>query len=263
MIPIKTWCTVTEKATDPPHAKLLKCWPASNQDRTTDQAHTAVWLCSVALQCGLVVRSPFNLIRDEVKTSLPICSRLWGGEIWTRSTGPSLFPYKFMQFAGSEFERNFAETCISLEGLWVNRAQVVYSLTLGSRGFSLSESWCRNDGQLGRGDRRPSFRPQLSESEKRLEPRAIFPGCAVQDCATTAHWRAVSTVYTCGRSCVLTTAPPVAGICRDSGTAACRVCWRTEIWWWAETNGWQLNPFTPELKKCILPTFQKAIVWVM
>ena len=23
------------------------------------------------------------------------------------------------------------------------------------------------------------------------------------------------------------------------------------------------NPFTPELKKCILPTFQKAIVWVM
>ena len=24
-----------------------------------------------------------------------------------------------------------------------------------------------------------------------------------------------------------------------------------------------INPFTPELKKCILPTFQKAIVWVM
>ena len=24
-----------------------------------------------------------------------------------------------------------------------------------------------------------------------------------------------------------------------------------------------LNSFTPELKKCILPTFQKAIVWVM
>ena len=24
-----------------------------------------------------------------------------------------------------------------------------------------------------------------------------------------------------------------------------------------------VNPFTPELKKCILPTFQKAIVWVM
>ena len=30
-------------------------------------------------------------------------------------------------------------------------------------------------------------------------------------------------------------------------------------------NDWkaQINPFTPELKKCILPTFQKAIVWVM
>ena len=27
--------------------------------------------------------------------------------------------------------------------------------------------------------------------------------------------------------------------------------------------GSSLNPFTPELKKCILPTFQKAIVWVM
>ena len=25
----------------------------------------------------------------------------------------------------------------------------------------------------------------------------------------------------------------------------------------------EFNPFTPELKKCILPTFQKAIVWVM
>ena len=24
-----------------------------------------------------------------------------------------------------------------------------------------------------------------------------------------------------------------------------------------------IKPFTPELKKCILPTFQKAIVWVM
>ena len=24
-----------------------------------------------------------------------------------------------------------------------------------------------------------------------------------------------------------------------------------------------INPFTPELKKCILPAFQKAIVWVM
>ena len=24
-----------------------------------------------------------------------------------------------------------------------------------------------------------------------------------------------------------------------------------------------INPFTPELKKCILPTFQEAIVWVM
>ena len=27
--------------------------------------------------------------------------------------------------------------------------------------------------------------------------------------------------------------------------------------------GVTINPFTPELKKCILPTFQKAIVWVM
>ena len=25
----------------------------------------------------------------------------------------------------------------------------------------------------------------------------------------------------------------------------------------------RVNPFTPELKNCILPTFQKAIVWVM
>ena len=25
----------------------------------------------------------------------------------------------------------------------------------------------------------------------------------------------------------------------------------------------RIDPFTPELKKCILPTFQKAIVWVM
>ena len=24
-----------------------------------------------------------------------------------------------------------------------------------------------------------------------------------------------------------------------------------------------INPFTPELKKCILPTFQNVIVWVM
>ena len=24
-----------------------------------------------------------------------------------------------------------------------------------------------------------------------------------------------------------------------------------------------INPFAPELKKCILPTFQKVIVWVM
>ena len=28
-------------------------------------------------------------------------------------------------------------------------------------------------------------------------------------------------------------------------------------------GGVMINPFTPELKKCILPTFQKAIVWVM
>ena len=28
-------------------------------------------------------------------------------------------------------------------------------------------------------------------------------------------------------------------------------------------NSYIINPFTPELKKCILPTFQKAIVWVM
>ena len=29
------------------------------------------------------------------------------------------------------------------------------------------------------------------------------------------------------------------------------------------TKKLMFNPFTPELKKCILPTFQKAIVWVM
>ena len=31
----------------------------------------------------------------------------------------------------------------------------------------------------------------------------------------------------------------------------------------ADTQQRFVNPFTPDLKKCILPTFQKAIVWVM
>ena len=33
--------------------------------------------------------------------------------------------------------------------------------------------------------------------------------------------------------------------------------------WHYDVRITQFNPFTPELKKCILPTFQKAIVWVM
>ena len=33
---------------------------------------------------------------------------------------------------------------------------------------------------------------------------------------------------------------------------------------WVELEvGLKFNPFTPELKQYILPTFQKAIVWVM
>ena len=49
----------------------------------------------------------------------------------------------------------------------------------GSRGFSLSESWGRNHGRRETGGdaeavpRRPWFRPQLSESEKPLEPRLL------------------------------------------------------------------------------------------
>ena len=31
----------------------------------------------------------------------------------------------------------------------------------------------------------------------------------------------------------------------------------------SSSSSTSFNPFTPELKKCILPTFQKAIVWVM
>ena len=44
--------------------------------------------------------------------------------------------------------------------------------------------------------------------------------------------------------------------------------WKLHWWQQWKWNGIEraaviVNPFTPELKKCILPTFQKAIVWVM
>ena len=41
----------------------------------------------------------------------------------------------------------------------------------------------------------------------------------------------------------------------------------TSSWCWLSTPkvhfSQTFNPFTPDLKKCILPAFQKAIVWVM
>ena len=71
------------------------------------------------------------------------------------------------------------------EDLWVDILMVLsqfavnrFSITLGSTGFSLLESWIRNRGRRGLGGfpsspapRRPWFRPQLSESEKPVEFR--------------------------------------------------------------------------------------------
>ena len=44
------------------------------------------------------------------------------------------------------------------------------------------------------------------------------------------------------------------------------ISYKSQSQWSVCTYGVQakgINPFTPELKKCILPTFQIAIVWVM